>query len=184
MGMGWSSGDPGRLDFQEVQDSLAQMSDADLRRAERIAGFLAHGLPGINGEDLLQEVYIKLLSGDRRFPRGVRTLHVLKSAMESEASNARKGRRASPIDPRYQVGVDADCADRRSPEVELLARQQLESLLSTCAGDPDVQRVVLVWADGLSGAEAREATGLGEKAFDAARKRATRRLAGFEVQGG
>ena len=182
--MGWSSGDPGRLNFQEVQGALADMTEADLRRAERIAAFLAHGLPVINGEDLLQEVYIKLLSGDRRFPRGVRTLHVLKSAMESEASNARKGRRASPIDPRYQVGVDADSADRRSPEVELLARQQLESLLATCAGDADAELVVMVWADGLSGSEAREATGLGEKAFDAARKRATRRLAGFEMHGG
>ncbi len=182
--MGWSSGDPGRLDFQEVQNSLTQVSEADLRRAERIAAFLAHGLPGINGEDLLQEVYIKLLSGDRRFPRGVRTLHVLKSAMESEASNARKGRRASPIDLRYQVGVDADSPDRRSPEVELLASQQLESLLATCAGDADAELVVTAWADGLSGAEAREATGLGEKAFDAARKRATRRLAGFEMHGG
>ena len=181
--MGWSAGDPGRLDFQEVQDSLARMSEADLRRAERIAGFLAHGLPGINGEDLLQEVYIKLLSGDRRFPREVRTLHVLKSAMESEASNARKGRRASPIDLRRSVD-DADSADRRSPEVELQARQQLESLLATCAGDADAELVVTAWADGLSGAEARAATGLGEKAFDAARKRASRRLAGFEMHGG
>src|SRR5262249_26412447 len=63
--MAWNSGDPERLNFQEVQNSLAQMSAADLRRAERIAGFLAHGLPGTQGEDLLQEVYIKLLSGDR-----------------------------------------------------------------------------------------------------------------------
>ena len=181
--MGWNSGDPGRLNHQEVQDSLAQLSEADLRRAERIAGFLAHGLTGIEGEDLLQEVYIKLLSGDRRFPRGVRTLHVLKSAMESEASNARKGRRASPIDPRLQL-ADVDSADRRSPEVELLARQQFESLLATCSGDPDAELVMLVWADGLCGAEACAATGLGAKEFDAARKRATRKLAGFEVQGG
>jgi len=179
--MGWNSGDPGRLNYQEVQNSLAQMSDADLRRAERIAGFLAHGLPGVNGEDLLQEVYIKLLSGERRFPRGVHTVKVLKSAMESEASNARKGLRASPIDLRT---TDADGADRRSPEVELLASQQFAAIVATCAGDPDAELVVMVWADGLTGAEAREATGLGEKAFDAARKRATRRLAGFEAQGG
>ena len=188
--MGWSSGDPGRLNFQEVQNSLAQMSDADLRRAERIAGFLAHGLPGINGEDLLQEVYIKLLSGDRRFPRDVHTVKVLKSAMESEASNARKGRRASPMDLRFQVGgpegsaFRADAADRRTPEAEISAHQQLAALVAICSGDPDAELVVMVWADGLTGAEAREATGLGEKAFDAARKRATRKLAGFEAQGG
>ena len=69
--MAWSSGDPGRLDFQEVQDCLARLGDADLRRAERIADFLARGLSGLKGEDLLQEAYVKLLSGERRFPRDV-----------------------------------------------------------------------------------------------------------------
>jgi DNA-directed RNA polymerase specialized sigma24 family protein len=174
----WNSGDPGRLNFQEVQDALAQMSEADLKRAERIAEFLARGLRDMKGEDLLQEAYVKLLSGERRFPRDVHPVKVLKSAMHSEASNARKGARASPIDPRVQLDT-VDGADRRSPEVELLAGEQFRVLLSTCAGDPDAELVMLAWADGLKGADAQEATGLGAKAFDAARKRATRKLAGF-----
>ena len=176
--MAWSSGDPGRLNFQEVQDALAQMSDADLRRAERIADFLARGLIGHRGEDLLQEAYVKLLSGERRFPREVHPLKVLKSVMHSEASNARKSARASPIDAR--VPVPEDSGDRRSPEVALLAMEQFRALLATCAGDPDAERVVLAWADGLKGAEAQQATGLADRTFDAARKRATRKLAGFE----
>jgi DNA-directed RNA polymerase specialized sigma24 family protein len=174
----WSSGDPGRLNFQEVQDALAQLSEADLRRAERIADFLARGLRESKGEDLLHEVYVKLLSGERRFPRDVHPLKVLKSAMHSEASNARKGARTSPID--HRVPIDTlDGADRRSPEVELLAGEQFRALLATCREDPDAQLVVLAWADGLKGADAQQATGLQAKAFDAARKRATRKLAGF-----
>ena len=179
--MAWISGDPGRLNFQEVQDCLAQMSDADLRRAERIADFLARGLVGLGGEDLLQEACVKLLSGERRFPRDVYPLKVLKSAMHSEASNARKGARASPIDVRAPV-PDAS-PDRRSPEVELLASEQFRALIATCSGDPDAERVVLAWADGLKGAEAQEATGLADRTFDAARKRAMRKLAGFAPLG-
>ena len=181
--MGWDSSDPGRLNFQGVQDALAQMSEADLLRAERIAVFLARGLTGINGEDLLHEVYVKLLSGERRFPHGVHTVKVLKSAMESEASNARKAGRTSPIELRFRVEDGADGADRRSPEVEFFAREQFKALIATCSGDPDAELVVMAWADGLKGADANQATGLGAKAFDAARKRATRKLAGFEPHG-
>lgn len=181
--MAWDASDPGRLNFQEVQDCLAQMREADLLRAERIAVFLARGLNGLNGEDLLHEVYVKLLSGERRFPRGVHTVKVLKSAMESEASNARKSGRASPIDLRFRVEDGADGADRRSPEVEFLAREQFKVLIATCSGDPAAELVVMAWADGLKGADAQQATGLGMKDFDAARKRATRKLAGFEPSG-
>jgi DNA-directed RNA polymerase specialized sigma24 family protein len=177
----WNSGDPGRLSYQEVQERLGQMSDADLRRAERMADFLARGLIGTSGEDLLQEACVKLLSGERRFPRDVYPLKVLKSAMHSEASNARKGARSSPIDVRVPV-PDAS-PDRRSPEVELLANEQFRALIATCSGDPDAELVVLAWADGLKGAEAQQATGLAARTFDAARKRATRKLAGFESPG-
>ena len=65
----------------------------------------------------------------------------------------------------------------------MLASEQFRALLATCSGDPDAELVVLAWADGLKGAEAQEATGLAGKTFDAARKRATRKLAGFEPLG-
>ena len=178
--MGWDSQDPGRLSYQEVLKSLSQMSEADMRRAERIADFLGHRLPGMRGDDLLQEVYTQFLSGDRRFPRDVPALVVLKTAMRSEASNVRKAGRASPVDPRYQIETVADPGDRRTPEVEFLAREEVEVLLASCSGDPEVELVVMAWIDGLKGEAARVSTGLGEMVFDAARKRATRKLAGFE----
>ena len=177
--MAWDSQDPGRLSYQEVLKSLSQMSEVDMRRAERIADFLGHRLPGMRGEDLLQEVYTQFLSGDRRFPRDVPALVVLKTAMRSEASNVRKAGRASPVDPRYGIELVVT-PDRRTPEVEILAREELETLLASCSSDPDVALVVMAWIDGLKGEAARVSTGLGEMVFDAARKRATRKLAGFE----
>jgi len=178
--MGWDSKDPGRLTYQEVRDALSRMSEVDMRRAERIAAFLSQRLPGMNAEDLLQEIYTQLLSGDRRFPRDVPALVVLKTAMRSEASNVRKAGRASPIDPRYRDEPEADAPDRRTPEVEHIAREELSILVASCSGDAQVELVVMAWTDGLKGEEARKATGLDEMVFDAARKRATRKLAGFE----
>jgi hypothetical protein len=176
--MGWDSKDPGRLNFQEVRDALSQMGEVDMRRAERIAGFLGQRLPGMSAGDLLQEVYTQLLSGDRRFPRDVPALVVLKTAMRSEASNVRKAGRASPIDGLYPLET-VNAPDRRTPEVEHVARDELAALVASCSGDPHVELVVMAWTDGLKGEAAREATGLGDMAFDAARKRATRKLAGF-----
>ena len=177
--MAWDSKDPGRLTYPEVRDALSQMDEVDMRRAERIADFLSHRLPGMGAEDLLQEVYTQLLSGDRRFPRGVPALVVLKTAMRSEASNVRKAGRASPVDPLYQPEA-VDAPERRSPEVEHLAREELAAVVKWCSGDAHVELVVMAWTDGLKGDDARVATGLDEMAFDAARKRAARKLAGFE----
>ena len=53
-------------------------------------------------------------------------------------------------------------------------------LVASCSGDAVVELVVMAWTDGLKGEAAREVTGLSVMAFDAARKRATRKLAGFE----
>jgi DNA-directed RNA polymerase specialized sigma24 family protein len=133
----------------------------------------------MRGEDLLQEIWTQFLSGERRFPRDVPTLVVLKTAMRSEASNVRKSGRASPVDAGYAI-EQVDAPDRRTPEAELLARQELDALIACCSGDPDVELVVMAWIDGLKGEAARQTTGLSEMAFDAARKRATRKLAGFE----
>jgi len=177
--MAWDLNDPGRLTYQEVRDALSQMDEVDLRRAERIAHFLSQRLPGMSAEDLLQEVYTQLLSGDRRFPRGVHALVVLKTAMRSEASNVRKAGRASPVDPLYQP-ENVDAPERRSPEVEHLARDELAAVVKLFDDDAHAQFVVLAWMDGLKGEDARVSIRLDEKSFDAARKRATRKLAGFE----
>lgn len=191
--MGWETQDPQRLSYQEVLNALTQMSDANWKRAEAIARPMSHRLPGMTWEDLLQEVCTQLLSGRRRFPRGPAALVVLKTAMRSVASNVRKSGRASPIDIQYRVDtaedpddprLRADAEDRRTPEMELLAREQLDGLSQWFAEDPEAELVVMAWADGLRGAEARVATGLSAKGFDAARRRAARKLLEIKSIGG
>jgi DNA-directed RNA polymerase specialized sigma24 family protein len=190
--MGWESADPQRLSYQEVLDALNALSEPDWKRAEGIAQGMGHRLPGMTADDLLQEVCTQLLSGERRFPKGHHPLVVLKTAMRSEASNARKAGRANPVDSSYRIDPPeesedtrpvAPAIDRRTPEAEELAKQQLESVNQRCAGDDNAELVMMAWADGLRGKEAEAATGLSAKDFDAARKRATRMLVEIKSEG-
>jgi DNA-directed RNA polymerase specialized sigma24 family protein len=179
---------PDCLSRTEARAALDQMGEADWIRAERLASVAARGLPGMSPEDLLQEACTKLLSGQRRFPRDTHPLVVLKTAMRSEANNARKSSRASPIDDAYQVGVTLDSenspqpvegSDRRTPEVERVAKEQIDALLELVSDDPNAELVMMAWFDNLRGQHAIEATGLTAKDYDSARKRLMRKLATF-----
>jgi hypothetical protein len=117
---------------------LAALSGPDWKRAERIAGFVAAGIPGIDGEDLLNQTLEQLLSGTRRFPREVHALVVLKTAMRSNASNLRKREREGPIRSKVPVaghssdtehtGVGVDCGDERTRDKSAVAQVVLDAI--------------------------------------------------------
>jgi hypothetical protein len=197
--MGWDVDDPDRLSYQEVREALDQMSDGDWGRSERFASAAAHGLLGTSGEDVLNEACVALLSGQRRFPRNVRTLIVLKSAVESEASNARKAAWERKRDGSFSVEPEGDADDSSefdsgrqvapktgnllTPEDEIIAKEQFDALVSALARDPDAELVAMAWSDGLRGANGVEATGLSASAYDAARKRLLRKREAADRQG-
>jgi DNA-directed RNA polymerase specialized sigma24 family protein len=175
------------------------MGPADWKRAEQIADWRAHGLHGPSGEDLLQEACVQLLSLQRRFPRGKQPLVVLKNAIRSCASNIRKSAAERlrdgtvtiqpEYDPEFAEGFDEmrpiapGAVDHRTPEVELLAKQELDAHFASLEGDPEAELVMLAWADGLRGAKAIEATGLSSKDFDAARNRLLRKHKALSTRG-
>lgn len=180
--------DPDRLPPHEVETVLSQMEGADWARAERMARALVGGFHEITPEDLLQETLTKLLSGERRFPRGHHPLVVLKTAMRSEASNLRKRAIKGPIDEHVTVTADCDdesdepfgpqvdAVDSRTPEDAVVARDQLEYIYKCLEGDDELELVAMAWADGLRGQHAADAAGLDMKTYDAARKRLGRKL--------
>lgn len=191
--------DSERLSVAEVREILDQMSAADWRRAERYAAARAHGLRNVAGEDLLNEACVQLLGGQRRFPRGHAPLVVLRSAMRSEASNARKSGWERRVDDRFIVEPTEEVDDSgevdsrtlapgavapHTPEEESLAKEQFDAVAKVLEGDVDVELVAMAWADGLRGKEAIEASGLSPKAYDAARNRLIRKLAQFGPPGG
>lgn len=177
-----------RMSPSEIEAALTQMSAADWRRAEKMAQFAAAGLPGMTGDDLLQGTLVKLLSGKRRCPREHHMLVVLKTAMHSETSNARKRSINGPIDERVAVMADGsdesdeprmlmvESEDTRTPEDAILASNQVDFIFRQLEDDEEAALVAMAWADGLRGKEAAEEVGLDMKTYDAARKRLDRKL--------
>lgn len=181
------------LTRDQVEAILAGFGDADWERAQTIAATLCGGVTGWSAEDLLQEALTKFLEGDRSWPSGVHPMVVLKNVMHSIASNERKSNRASPIDEQVEVdpfetGDEAEkVASVRSssgatPEDVVSGKQQMAALYAALAGDDDLQMLVMVWADGLRGEEARAELGWDAKKYDAERKRLTRRLEKLDAQ--
>lgn len=174
-----------RLSRAEVEAVLNGLSPADWSRAESIATVFCGGLTGWAPDDLLQEALFSLLSETRIWRPELHPLVVLKTAMRSIASNARKHINASPIDENVAVALPEEEDDKMpvahgkvtlTPEDALTGKQQLNAVYAIVEGDEDLELLVMTWADGLRGAGARDALGWDEKKYDAARNRLLRRL--------
>lgn len=182
------------LNRAEVEAVLTNLSPADLRRVKIMARTYAGGLIYLSWEDLIQETYTKLMSGERVFPEDVQPVRVIINAMHSEASNCREREQSGAIDHHVEVyamsqsvddGDDYD-EDKGSavvtpqnevtPERILVARRGLSAIEALVADDADLQDVVTAWALGLKGQDAAEYLGWEMNQYEAARKRLVRRL--------
>ncbi|MDI1270546.1 MAG: hypothetical protein PSV40_15770 [Polaromonas sp.] len=170
----------------QIGEVLSDLSAADWQRAKAIAGSLCGGVSGWNADDLLQEAMTKFLAGERVWPVGVHTMVVLKNAMHSIASNARKHNKVSPIDHNVEVdpfetddekeGPAALSTTGTTPEELVSGKQQIAALYAALAGDDDLHMLAIAWGEGLRGEDACKELGWDAKKYDAERKRLTRRL--------
>lgn len=175
------------LSKAEREALLGAMSPGDWARAESLARAAAYGLTDMTAEDLLQETLTDLLAEDRTWRRGVHPLVTLKVAMHSIAGNALKRVENAPIDQFATVSTGEEevvegqpqpvhAVEGRSPQDSVEGRQQLALIEQLVKGDDHAELVLMAWAMGYSGAEARRETGLDAKQFDAARQRLLRKL--------
>lgn len=173
------------LSRDQVKAVLEAFSPADWRRARHIATAVGAGLTGWTPDDLLQEAMSALLAGSRVWPAGLHPLVVLKTAMRSIASNARRRDKASPVDETvlldpFETSDEATPAVQGTalvtPEDETSGKQQIAAVYAAVAGDEDLELLVMAWADRLRGEDAMAELGWDEKRYDAARKRLMRRL--------
>ncbi|MDH6149438.1 MULTISPECIES: hypothetical protein [Paraburkholderia] len=182
-----------RLSKSEVENELLQMSPADWARTQRLANFLSRSLTGITGDDLLQETLTKLLSQERVWKRGLKPILVLFVAMRGVSSNDLKKEMSGPVDAFKVVSTtdeEPEDASREhfemgvshhTPAVSLMKRQLLEKIQADVSQDEDAHLLLLMWMDGVRGAEAAAELGMDAKRHDAARKRLARRLAPYEM---
>lgn len=175
-----------RLTRAKIEAILASFNAADWARAMTIAEGLCGGITGWQPADLLQEAMTLLLAGKRIWRPDLHPLVVLKTVMHSIASNARKRNKRSPVDEHVVVEPFeseeeentpvAHGETKITPEDVLSGKEQMARLNAAIQGDEDLELLVMVWSDGMRGAEAREALGWDEKYYDAARNRLLRKL--------
>jgi hypothetical protein len=181
---------PSPLTRAQIEAAINGLSDADWSRLEYAGRTLAAGVTGWTGEDLLQEALTKFLEGARTWPAGVPPVVVIGNVMHSIASNERSGNEASPIDDAVEVdpletehaeegasaGQTVMSTTATTPEDIVSTCQQIVAIYAAVAGDPDLENLVKLWAQGIRGEEARMELGWPAPKYEAERKRLFRRL--------
>lgn len=173
-----------RLSRIKIETILSSFKPADWARAKTIAEMLCGGVTGWQADDLLQEAMALLLGGNRIWQPHLNPLVVLKTAMHSIAFNARRHNKRSPVDENVVLDPFEAEEDESTPAAHgkvtvtpqdvLLGKEQMAQLNEAIKGDEDLELLVMSWADGIRGAEAREALGWDAKKYDAARQRLLR----------
>ncbi|MGE4240686.1 hypothetical protein [Ramlibacter sp.] len=167
----------------QVIAAWSGMSENDLLILRRMAKSLLDGTNYSEPMDLMHEALIRTLDGRRNWAQGVPFSVFLGNAMRSIASAERSHRGRVRVDfDDFVAEMDAvECAP--SAEHEAIALQQVamtqkvvDALRQKLAGDEAAQKVLSGIAAGLSPAEIREALNMDQHAYEAARKRISRRL--------
>jgi DNA-directed RNA polymerase specialized sigma24 family protein len=181
-----------RLTRAKIEAILALFTPSDWQRAMSMAAMFSGGVTGWKAEDLLQETLTKLLAGDRIWRPGLHPLVVLKTAMYGVAFNARRHNERSPVDEKVILDpFEAEGEENTpvahgkvtvTPEDVALGKEQMAHLNAVIAGDEDLELLVMAWADGLRGTEARKILGWDAKKYDAARNRLLRKLAKLDPE--
>lgn len=182
------------LSGAEVEAALNAMPPADWERARSLARERAVGLTEMSSDDLLHKVLEKLLGEDRGWRRGVSALVTLATAMDGVAFNERKKVKNAPIDSRRQTTTLDEAAEDDEPHLDYAvelntpedyaaAQDLFDALEELVAGDQELEDLLTVRMEGLSGPEAAAALGLDQKQFDALRKKLERKLASLQQKG-
>ena len=171
----------------ECVEALRRLSDADLRRLERIARFRAIGLDELDWQDLLNEAVARLLNGSRRWPRDVPLVVFLRETMRSIASDCWR-RREDPVvvsaselptpEGRDSEGWVEGAADHSlDPERRASAAQTLAHIEQLFRDDPDANAVIAGIVSGKSPREIQHEADMHPTRYASTQRRVRRALA-------
>ena len=172
---------------QAVVDGLRELSDADLRRLERIARLRAVGLHEVEWRDLLHEAVARMLDGARQWPEDVGLVVFLRQTMRSIASEHWSRRRISPVlseaqlqDPSEEAEgslLDAVMDPTADPERDAVAAEALAQIEQAFKGDLEALHVLSGMAIGKSPREIQEEEHLDARRYASVQRRIRRTLA-------
>jgi DNA-directed RNA polymerase specialized sigma24 family protein len=181
----------GLHDISQVRAAFDALSEADWRRALKLARRFCKSGDSWSPEDLLQEAVARLLGGERGWSASLDALGVLLSVMRSIASSWIKAKRRSRIAPGVEVAsldaapVDEDddevsvrafTVDSVTPEQIAVGDELFAAVERSIEKDEPALLVCLAWIEGSRGKEAMEQLGMDTNTYDAARKRLMRAL--------
>jgi DNA-directed RNA polymerase specialized sigma24 family protein len=175
-----------RAEVDAALNSLVQDSGA-MARALKMARVIAHGLPAMGAEDLLQQAMMLVVAERRKWPRGLSTLLMLKGVMRSIAYRTRRKPNyvlaedlGSPSEEDFEI-ESSPLAEGVSPEADparaLQGESELLAVQKAVEGEETLELLVEALAEGLTGKGIAQELGWDQKQYDAARKRLSRRLA-------
>ncbi len=172
------------LSTDEVKAKLSCLLEADLLRLRRIAELQAKKLRNCDPDDLLSDGLDRVVSGARRWPRGVETAPFMRKVFGSIVSSRAKH---AAIASQYEVDVEVDQAGNvdsgdcviearasSDPADAMYAHEMLEKVASNLVDDSHAQAVALALGEGLTAYETLSQFHMSQNQYDAARKRLRR----------
>lgn len=171
---------------QEIAYALRNLTDADLRRLERIARFRILGLNDLDWQDLLHDAVARLLDGTRRWPKDISLVVFLRETMRSIVSEHWRRKNNAPVLSEAQLHR-IDDTERHilenapdpttNPERQMLVTETLAKIEKVFQGDPEAMHVILGMAVGKSPNEIQGEAQMSSKRYATTQKRIRRKLA-------
>jgi DNA-directed RNA polymerase specialized sigma24 family protein len=160
----------GYYGLQEASEKLTQLVNS--REGVRLKAAAHYRVAGSGeGDDLIQEAFCRILSGDRKWPRSVPAVAFVIKTMQSIAYDWRKRRRTI-------VGLPDEPIPSLSPSpadvVEALSERQ--SALRSLEDDPEVHALAEAILDGWDTDQLLSLFDENQKIYETTRRRLRRRI--------
>ena len=146
--------------------------------------------PGISVQDLLQEAWLRVFEGKRKWrmrhveflpfmfgvTRGIGSDLTQTKSGKLSAASLSEGALRNEDDPEHESPLDRYASNSDTPEAIAIAKEQFAAFHSDFEDDEKAWYVLECVAEGLSGPEIQRKLGMSDKEFEAARRRIARRV--------
>lgn len=175
-----------RTEYESIDDALSSLSDVDMLRLRGAA--IHYSLPSrYTWDELLSQMFCKVLDGSRKYKKGIHILAFLIKTMQSLASSDCKSQKRKPecqldLDKpgKQDASVDSSNNIGQSPEDLLILKDSTAHIkgiiLKLFTDKPDVKDVVEAIMEDMSRSEIQELTGLDDTGYETIRRYIRRRL--------
>jgi DNA-directed RNA polymerase specialized sigma24 family protein len=152
-------------EIMRMLQSLTAPQKTGLNKVARIyAAKTSYGHDG--HKDLIQEAYLRVLNGQREWPRNVAVVPFLAGVMRSVAWDWREKNQFDNAELEL-IGYEDQSA---------AARIDIEKIIGMFSGDPAAQTILLAMGEGARGEELRKLSGLSPTEYESKRTKIRRQL--------